>query len=304
MAHRLDEKQTAKVVESLQRRLEDAIANGEKLTWNSFLTHVGAFVNASTGRPYEGMLNGILLAFTSMAFDGDPRFVGYGQARKMGGAVKKGEKGTPIFRPMIVDKEDDDGEAHSAMIGYRQVTVFNVRQTYLIENGIIPDEVVENVNADADPIASVVDFSNRIDFEQVASASCPYYSPSADNVGMPPFGAFHNSVKHAESLLHELIHWTGHSSRLDRLTGGWANRADYSREELVACMGSAILMNHLGVTIPDEMEQNQTAYLQGWIKPLQNDIGMLLDAAQSATTAANHLITLSKKGVGSMELVA
>ena len=304
MAYKLDTKQQAKVIESLQRRLEDAIANGEKLTWNSFLTQVGSYMNVSTNRPYEGLLNGILLAFTSAAFGGDPRFVGYGQARKMGGPVKKGEKGTPIFRPMIVDKKDDDGEAHSAMVGYRQVIVFNVRQTTLIENGRIPAKVVENVNADDAPISSVIDFANHIDFDQIESNRCPYYSPINDCIGMPLFESFHNSLAHAEGLLHELIHWTGHSTRLDRLTGGWTNRADYSREELVACIGSAILMNHLGVTSSDEVEQNQTAYLQGWISFLKNDIGLLLEAAQDATTAANHLITLSKDNVGSMEQVA
>ena len=305
MAYKLDTKQQAKVIESLQRRLEDAIANGEKLTWNSFLTQIGAYVNPSTGRAYEGWLNGVLLAFTSMAFDGDPRFVGYGQARKMGGPVKKGEKGTPIFRPMIVDKKDDDGEAHSAMVGYRQVIVFNVRQTTLIENGRIPAKVVENVNADAAPIASVIDFANCIDFEQVASTGCPYYSPIADNIGMPEFSAFHNAPAHADALLHELIHWTGSTKRLARITPGWTNKADYSKEELVACMGSALMLNHLGVSVSDEAEINMTAYLQGWISFLKNDIGLLLDAAQDAATAANYLIKLSEgQIVEGMEVAA
>ena len=305
MAFTLDTKQAARVVESLQRRLEDAIESGQKLTWNSFLTQIGAYVNPSTGRAYEGWLNGILLAFTSMAFDGDPRFVGYGQAKRMGGAVKKGEKGTPIFRPRMITQEDESGEKRSVMVGFMQVTVFNVCQTYLIENGRIPAKVVENVNADAAPIASVIDFANCIDFEQVASTGCPYYSPIADNIGMPEFSAFHNAPAHADALLHELIHWTGSTKRLARITPGWTNKADYSKEELVACMGSALMLNHLGVSVSDEAEINMTAYLQGWISHLKNDIGMLLIAAQDAATAANYLIKLSEgQIVEGMEVAA
>ena len=92
MGFNLNEEQTAKVIESLKLRLEDALVNGEKLTWNSFLSQIGEFFNASTKKAYTGFVNGIMLSFTSMAFGGDPRFVGYGQARKMGGSVKKGEK--------------------------------------------------------------------------------------------------------------------------------------------------------------------------------------------------------------------
>jgi antirestriction protein ArdC len=114
----------------------------------------------------------------------------------------------------------------------------------------------------------------------------------ADSIGMPPFESFHNSFKHSESILHELIHWTGHTSRLNRLHVGWTNKTDYSKEELVACLGSALMLNHLGVETTEEMELNQTAYLQGWISHLKNDMSILLDASIDAVNAANYLIKL------------
>lgn len=243
------------------------------------------------------MLNGILLSFTSAAFDGDPRFIGFSQAKKMGGHIKKGEKATPIFRPIIVKREDDDGEESQVIVGFKTVMVFNVNQTNLIEKGIIPEAIADNVNADSAPITTVMDFVGGIDFKQIGSNGCPNYSPLADNVGMPSFAQFHTAWKHSESLLHELIHWTGHPSRLNRLPMGWSNKADYSREELVACMGAALMLNHLGVSMTDEIELNQTAYLQGWISFLKNDISILLNAAQDAAAAANYLIQESQSDV-------
>ena len=287
---KLDKNQKEKVLKSLQMRLEKALEAGERLSWNSFLTHIGGFINPSTKNTYKGMLNGILLSVTAMAFEGEHRFIGFAQARKMGGSVKKGEKSTTIFRPMTVDKEDSNGNKSKAMIGFRPVSVFNVKQTKLIENGIVPETVEENVNTDSAPISSVMDFFSNIDFEQVKSTACPYYSPLANNIGMPPFEAFHNSFKHAESLCHEMIHWTGHENRLGRLR----NKQTYSKEELTACLGASLLLNHLGVEASEEMEVNQTAYLQGWISNLKNDIEMLLEAAQDAVTACNYLIKLAE----------
>jgi len=292
----LNTDQKAKVIESLTRRLEDAINNGKQLTWNSFLTNMNSFMNPSTTKNYHGFMNAIFLSFTSMAFDGDPRFIGFVQAKKMGGAVKKGEKGTYVYIPLFKNEKDEKtGEVKQKMIGYTLGTVFNVRQTALIENGIIPEKVIKSVNKDSDPIASVMFFANHIDFEQVPSNGCPFFSSIHDNIGMPNFESFHNSFAHAEGLIHELIHWTGHASRLGRIATGWTNKADYSKEELVACLGSALLLNHLGVECPDDMEQNQTAYLQSWLKPLKNDISMLVEASQAASDAANYLIKMSEE---------
>lgn len=295
MSNKLNEKQKEKVIESLRRSVEKALTNKVKLTWNSFLSCIGSFSNPSTGKDYKGMRNGILLSFTAMAYGGDPRFLGFGQTKKKGGCVKKGEKGTPIYRPIMFNKEDKDtGETKTVMGGFQQVMVFNVRQTTLIEKGIIPEKVAENVNTDSAPISSVTDFTSKIDFDEVVSRGCPYFSPMAGNIGMPPFEAFHNSFKHSESLLHELIHWTGHKNRLDRLPMGWTNKQNYSKEELVACLGSALLLNHLGVEASEEMEQNQTAYLQGWLSYLKDDISILLDASLDAVDAVNYLIKLNE----------
>ena len=298
---KLDPKQAKKVLDSLWSRLEDAFAKGEKLTWNSFLSHIGSFFNPSTDNPYKGMFNGLMLSFTSMAFEGEMRFIGFGQARKMGGSVKKGEKSTPIFRPIIVQDKDD--KSKTVCLGFRHCEVFNIRQTDLIEKGIIPEKV-ESTNADLVPISAVEDFTKWIDYEKTVSRGCPYYSPKADNIGMPEFDSFKNAWKHSESLLHELIHWTGHKSRLDRLGDFWQNARDHtdrSKEELVAEIGAALMLNHLGLKPTEEMETNQAAYLQSWLEPLKNDLTMLLTATTEAVAACNFLIKMHKEGKAESE---
>jgi len=285
-----------KRIESFSRLLTKVFESGEKLTWNSFLSKFNAFINVQTKDEFHGTYNRFVLTLASINFDGETRYATFEQTKKLGGHVKAGEKGIPVWKPKKFKREDEEtGEVSYITGGFSQYITFNVRQTNLIEAGKIPEKVTEDINVDPAPIDSVMEFVAPIDFKEITSLGCPYFSPLADNVGMPPFENFHNNYAHAESLLHELIHWTGHHSRLDRLASNWRNKPDYSREELVACIGAALLLSHLGVKTSDEMELNQTAYLQSWIKYLENDIEILVDATDDAVKAANYLIKLSRK---------
>ena len=293
----IDAKQERNLIALFTNRIEKAIKNGEKMTWQSFLSHIDAFFNPSTKKTYKGFFNGIIMSVVSMSYGGEMRFVGGGQCKNMGGRIKDGEWGktTPIYCPVIVMKETENGEKVSKRIGFRQVFVYNIRQTDLIERGLIPEKVAD-CNKDTEPIESVQEFVKFIDFDQVVSTGCPYYSPLADNIGMPDFKQFHNKEMHSESLLHELVHWTGHETRLKRLIPGWRNEKSYSREELVAELGAALLMNHLGCEVSEEHLANQTAYLKNWLGHLKDDITILADAARDSSYAVRHLIKLSKEG--------
>jgi len=97
-----------------------------------------------------------------------------------------------------------------------------------------------------------------------------FYSPSTDHIQLPPDHAFRGPPEFAATALHELAHWTGHPSRLDRDSGMQARygSAAYAMEELRAELASAFVAAELG--IPTDIPQH-ASYIASWIKPLKED---------------------------------
>jgi antirestriction protein ArdC len=291
----------SRILATLKARIQQAIQTNETLRWDSLLSCSVGFVNCATQRVYKGMMNQIFLFFTSACCNGDPRFLTFNQMKELSkgkGRVKAGSSLTPVFCPILKTKEDaettETKEPKQVLVGYRVSYVANVQQTNLVELGILPEKWMENINKDSQPIEAVLNFASRIPFVQTTSQGCPYYSPSTDKIGMPPFEHFHNNFGHAESLCHELIHWTGADGRLDRNLSSWSNKIQYSKEELVACLGSAFLLNHLGVELGEGEFTNASAYLKNWLGYLGDDVEFLLEAAADATKSISYLIELSE----------
>lgn len=306
----LSQESQQKIFDTLRARIEKAILNNEELRWDSLLSKgCNGFLNFATNHTYQGLTNCLMLALTAMIFDGDPRFGTYLQIKNMSpkAYIKAGEHLTPIFIPLIceVEKEKEDGTTTMQTIlrGFKVAYVANARQTNLIELNILPASIGENVNKDSAPIDSVVEFFSHIEFKKATSNHCPFYRPGDDTVGMPDFLRFHNNVVHAEDLCHEMVHWTGASQRLNRNLKNWQNIKEYSREELVACLGSAFLLSHLGVELGDAQLDNQAAYLKNWMKYLSQEDGIetLIVAASDAQKAVSYLIRLSDEGLRQKE---
>lgn len=101
---------------------------------------------------------------------------------------------------------------------------------------------------------------------------------------------FRGEAEYYATAFHELTHSTGHSSRLKRIKDGthfWDE--SYSKEELVAEMGSATIMNVLGLET-DSSVRNNVAYIQSWIKALRNDKRLIVMAASQAGKAVNLIM--------------
>ncbi len=98
-----------------------------------------------------------------------------------------------------------------------------------------------------------------------------YYSPGADRIVLPTTSQFRSPEDYWSTLLHELVHATGHRSRLDRegITSSSREFGDpvYAFEELIAETGSAFLCAHLGIF----GEVQHESYLSGWLSVLRND---------------------------------
>jgi antirestriction protein ArdC len=105
---------------------------------------------------------------------------------------------------------------------------------------------------------------------------------------MPGLTEFECPEAYYHTYFHELSHWTGHHSRLNRdLTGRFGSN-DYSREELIAEMSACFLCAETGIII-DDLLKNSAAYLQNWINALKGEPRLLMTAASAAERAAQFL---------------
>ena len=115
-----------------------------------------------------------------------------------------------------------------------------------------------------------------------------YYSPGADFVHMPALELFHTTGAYLATLAHELTHWTGHESRLNRSQLNAFGSKDYAFEELVAEIGAAFVGARLGIV--GEHLDNHAAYLASWLKALRDDNRAIFKAAALAQTAADLVL--------------
>lgn len=114
------------------------------------------------------------------------------------------------------------------------------------------------------------------------------YNSHDDVITMPHINDFVSAEEFYSTLGHEYIHSTGHKTRLDRPLGNKFGSEAYAYEELIAELGSCLLMAQLGLTA-EPVQDNSAAYLKSWLKKLRNDPKQLWKAASAASKAADRL---------------
>jgi antirestriction protein ArdC len=110
-------------------------------------------------------------------------------------------------------------------------------------------------------------------------------------VGMPARSAFHSAEEFYSTFFHELTHATGHPSRVGRegiMNHNPFGSEDYSKEELIAEMGAAMLCGVAGIEA--QTLGNSAAYLQAWISKLRSDSRLIVSAASQAQKAADYIL--------------
>jgi antirestriction protein ArdC len=124
-----------------------------------------------------------------------------------------------------------------------------------------------------------------------------YYRPDTDSVHMPARARFLDSPHYYSTLFHELIHSTGHETRLNRTFGERYGDELYSKEELVAEMGAAFLCAIADIA-NENTERNTTAYIQNWISKLQEDNRLIIHAAGNAQRGVDSILGISFENAG------
>ena len=177
------------------------------------------------------------LLLDSLSFE-NPYFLTYRQAKTLGGFVKKGESGFPIIFWQFV--EDETSEDRKRIPFLRYYTVFSILQTSGIEIPTI-QTVESNPIEEAEKIISEMPNPPAIEL----GGNQPAYFPSLDLVKIPPREQFDSAEQYYLTLMHEMVHSSGHKSRLNREgiveQGVSFGSESYSKEELIAELGRLFL---------------------------------------------------------------
>lgn len=289
------------VTDDIIRLLEQGVAPWQK-PWTAQQS-LSTPYNPITNKPYRG---GNILSLTIAAmrkgYD-DPRWATYRQAANEGWQVRRGEKGTHIeFWDVQAlpsrDGKDDRKEAQESNgedrihFIHRVYTVFNAQQMEGPRRISVKQPTTFEIVEAGEQILK--DSGAKIFYDQADRA---FYNRQFDTIHLPPRAAFPSAEAYYGTSIHELVHWTGHASRLNRealnKSRGFSTTDEYySREELVAEIGSMMLAAEKG--IPHDPTQH-AAYVSSWIKALKEDKNEIFRAAAAASAAADYVLGRSRK---------
>ena len=271
-------------------RLSDDAIFGEARSW-------------SNGRYYKG-INQFILGFGG-------QWATAKQIFDNGGHIIKGAKATPVvfWSFMVKDQNtgklrpfDENKDSDTDKIPFlRYINVFKVgRDTTDIEEkdfsskkkDTTEEENKFNADEQAEQIISEYVSRETIDFSNTINSNRAFYAPFADKVVVPNKSSFENASEYYSTAFHELTHSTGAKSRLNRdgitKNDGFGNEL-YSKEELVAEMGAAMLLHITNLSIPTTLTNN-AAYIKGWLKQIKEEPKILVFAASQAEKAVKYIL--------------
>jgi len=269
------------VTDRILKELEQGV-----VPWQKPWTEAGPPQNLLSRKPYRG-INVWLLA--TLGYEQN-FFLTFKQIKELGGLVKKGERSFPVIFWKWVEEEDKETNEVKRTPFLRYHTVFNIAQCEGIPAEKIPTLPVRQNNPieACEEILYKMPYKPRIKHKEQKA----FYYPEFDFINMPRFDSFKDSQSYYVTLFHELIHSTGHKTRLNRkelMAMQPFGSKDYSIEELTAEMGACYLSSFAGIA--KEMT-NSIAYLQGWLDKLKKDKRMLVYAAAHAQKATDYIFNI------------
>lgn len=237
-------------------------------------------INYSTKRPYNGL--NLLCLWTAGMVSGytGNYWIGFRQANKLGGRIKKGEKGTPITI-CCPYKQKNDTDEEIIKYYYKTDYVFNL---YSQVEGID----FETAPLTYRPIKEIDTLVLKCGINIRHQGERAFYSPKYDYINMPFKSKFKTQTAYYQTLAHELIHSTMKADRCNRDIINSCRYNGRALEELTAEIGAAYLLAEYGIKAD---LQNSSAYIQSWIEALKNDTDYIFKASKYAKDAVRFLTT-------------
>lgn len=276
----------AQITDSIINMLEQSNIEGQTSLWDK-AAHFGMPINYKTKRAYSGV--NVPLLWCAAADRGHERneWLTFKQAQELGAQVRKGAKGVMgvFFKMMSKGEKGESSESNADGEGgfvpmMKPFWLFNVADV----DGL-PE--VESVLPTFEPIEEAERFLQASGARVTWEGSRAFYRPSSDEIYMPTRERFDNPTNAYAVALHELTHWTGHETRLKRDFSKRFADESYAFEELVAELGSAFLVAHLG--LKGARIENHAVYIQSWLKVLKNDKNAVFIASRHASAAYQYI---------------
>lgn len=288
--------ESASIAEQIIRQIEQGASDWE-MPWHKGIAFA---LNRVTGSLYGGM-NLMLLWEECIKHNySKNHWATLKQWRKLSGTVRKGEKARRIV-VLIHRKNEQEAQlslhpdiapdgSKSSVVFIKHIPVYNIDQVNglnLDQPGLFPDETYGTAGIDELVKKSGAAIRHGGDHA--------FYRPSEDFIQMPYKASFHESnyssaiEGYYTTLLHELIHWTGHESRCNRQKFAVFGSEMYAFEELVAELGCAMLSSHFQQRIEPRAEHAQ--YISYWLKVLKHDFNYFYQAQNQALNAISWLFS-------------
>jgi antirestriction protein ArdC len=254
-----------------------------RMPWKS--RSIGLATNIVSGKMYTGC-NFFMTNFHEF---NSSKWGTFNQFQKLGGQVRKGEKGTPIIFYSSFEKEISEDNKKS--IPFCKLSyVFNIDQV----DGITINESNQVEIKEHDPIASCEKVIENfpLGFPKAEhKQDKAFYRPSSDTINMPELGLFSSAEEYYHTYFHESIHATGHERRLGRegvKPDNYFGDSVYSKEELIAELGASYMSAHCG--IDNHVIDNSASYIAGWLKVLKENPRYITSCSSQAWKAYQYLI--------------
>ena len=286
----LAEKITSRLIEEMDKGV---------IPWDRPWTGSGdGAVSHTTGKAYS-LINQILIAIAGHENGGE--YLTFNQVKAEGGKVKKGAHGVQIvfWKQYVKTEINEDGEEvqHSIPV-LKSYTVFSVKDCEGIKEKYAARELKKNNPIEeAEKIVDAYTARETVTINREKLSNRAFYSPMMDSITVPEINQFDAVEEFYSTLFHEMTHSTGHSSRLNRFGASGSVAAfgseEYSREELIAEIGAACLVNTCGIETAKTF-RNSAAYLQGWGAALRADPMLFITAASRAEKAVDYIVNGAK----------
>lgn len=245
-----------------------------------------------TTRKAYSMLNQFLL--------GKPgEWLTFKQIQAKGGRIRRGAKSRFCVFYQRKDEEKSGDEPDTVHVETRFILrwyrVFHLDDTTGIESlctPVVPNPDISPIEAAEQAIKAYLAAEPGLQFQCDQPSDSAYYSPVNDAVVVPMLRQYEIPEEYYSTAFHELTHSTMAESRCNRRPdkdGTYFGDADYSREELVAEICSAMILSRLGID-SERAFRNSAAYIQGWLHALKNDVRMIVWASSKAEAAARYIL--------------
>jgi antirestriction protein ArdC len=253
-----------------------AIEEGGTLPWIRPWATRGGPRNGQSGRRYTG-INRIILTIAGALHGSDEWFTFKG-AQKLGAKVRKGEKGTVVTYWNLIKSKDEAG---------KEKTIPLLRHYYVFNRAQLTGLPAEKTPAprEFNPIHEAESFLAGVGASINFGGDGAVYSLMTDQITLPTRESFKDEASFYATAFHEVIHWTGHPSRMGRPMTGRFGTPEYAEEELVAELGAAFLCGEIGIN----GQTQHPEYIASWLRALKNDKRFIFKASTAATKAVAFL---------------